>query len=412
VIAITGCGPAGLSAALLLHDAGYSVKLFEQFEQPGPVGSGLMLQPTGLAVLQQLGLRDRCEQLGQRIDRMSGELAPGGKVVLDIRYSALHPQLYGIAIHRASLFDVLYRAVQARNIPVQTSTTVASVCVDRISPGRPNVQLLDTAGNVVAEQLNLVVDASGAQSRLLAAAQQSHTFAPVKRRPLEYGALWTTVRLAGSAFERNCLEQRYKGASVMAGVLPCGTLPDSDEQLATLFWSIKASDYARWQSNGLKHWQDTLCSHWPELSSLVTQINDTASITHATYSHHTLAQPFDDSIVFIGDAAHATSPQLGQGANMALLDSWALRQAVRRSQSVADAGAVYAQLRRRHVRFYQQVSHWLTPFYQSDSRVLPWLRDTFFEPVAKLPGAAPLITRLGAGMMLSPIEKLQLQSNR
>lgn len=64
MIAITGCGPAGLSAALLLHDAGYTVKLFEQFEQPGPVGSGLMLQPTGLAVLQQLGLRDRCERLG------------------------------------------------------------------------------------------------------------------------------------------------------------------------------------------------------------------------------------------------------------------------------------------------------------------------------------------------------------
>ena len=59
------------------------------------------------------------------------------------------------------------------------------------------------------------------------------------------------------------------------------------------------------------------------------------------------------------------------------------------------------------MKFYQWVSHLLTPFYQSDSNLLPWLRDTFFEPVSKVPGIAPLITKLGAGMMLSPIKELE-----
>jgi len=54
-IAVAGCGPAGLATALLLHRDGYRVTLFERFEAPGPVGSGLMIQPTGLAVLRQLG---------------------------------------------------------------------------------------------------------------------------------------------------------------------------------------------------------------------------------------------------------------------------------------------------------------------------------------------------------------------
>lgn len=47
-IAIAGCGPCGLAAALLLHRAGHHVTLFERFDTPRPIGSGLMLQPTGL----------------------------------------------------------------------------------------------------------------------------------------------------------------------------------------------------------------------------------------------------------------------------------------------------------------------------------------------------------------------------
>ena len=55
-IAIAGCGPAGLAAALLLHRQGHRVTLFERFDQPRPIGSGLMIQPSGLAVLDALGL--------------------------------------------------------------------------------------------------------------------------------------------------------------------------------------------------------------------------------------------------------------------------------------------------------------------------------------------------------------------
>ena len=49
-IAIAGCGPCGLAAALLLHRAGHEVTLFERFDTPRPIGSGLMIQPTGMAV--------------------------------------------------------------------------------------------------------------------------------------------------------------------------------------------------------------------------------------------------------------------------------------------------------------------------------------------------------------------------
>jgi len=404
-----------MSAAVMLHDAGYPVRLFEQFSQPGPVGSGLMLQPTGLAVLQQLGLRDDAERLGQRIDRMSGQIAPAGKVVLDIRYSALSPQLYGVAIHRAALFDVLYQAVVTRGISITTDTYVADIGIDRQQTkgnagqrGDRQLRLLDANGYVVAEKLTLVIDASGAQSKLLVKALR-----PPVRKPLDYGALWTTVKLDEGVFKLNCLEQRYQAARVMAGVLPCGRLPSvprgaATDELATLFWSIKSSDFNRWRDNGLDQWKDEVCGHWPELEILMPQLQQSSQFTHATYSHHTLSKPYGDGIVFIGDAAHATSPQLGQGANMALLDSWSLTKAVEETDNWLETAARYAKLRRSHVQFYQWVSHALTPFYQSDSRLLPWLRDTFFEPASTLPGMASMITKLGAGMMLSPFSKLDV----
>ena len=65
-IAITGAGPAGLAAALYLKRAGHRVTIFERFEEPKPVGSGLILQPTGLTVLADLGLLDDILALGAR----------------------------------------------------------------------------------------------------------------------------------------------------------------------------------------------------------------------------------------------------------------------------------------------------------------------------------------------------------
>jgi salicylate hydroxylase len=98
-IAVAGCGPAGLGAALLLHRAGHRVTLFERFDRPQPLGSGLMLQPTGLAVLDRLGLATRVVAAGARISRIYGRCVTG-RTVLDARYGDLAaPRAFGLGIH-------------------------------------------------------------------------------------------------------------------------------------------------------------------------------------------------------------------------------------------------------------------------------------------------------------------------
>ncbi|MFD2454241.1 FAD-dependent oxidoreductase [Ideonella paludis] len=63
-IAIVGAGIGGLALATMVQRAGHQVCLWERFEQPKPVGSGLVIQPVGLGVLDHLGLGDQARAMG------------------------------------------------------------------------------------------------------------------------------------------------------------------------------------------------------------------------------------------------------------------------------------------------------------------------------------------------------------
>jgi 2-polyprenyl-6-methoxyphenol hydroxylase-like FAD-dependent oxidoreductase len=82
-----------------------------------------------------------------------------------------------------------------------------------------------------------------------------------------------------------------------------------------------------------------------------------------------------DRIVFLGDAAHAMSPQLGQGANLALWDAMTLADCLDRAPTLADGLAAYSRDRRRHLGHYQFMTRVLTPLFQSGSGFLGWARD-------------------------------------
>ena len=400
-IAIIGCGPAGLSAAIALHDKGHAVSVFERFEQAGPVGSGLMLQPTGLTVLDRFGLRDEVEAIGQRINGMLGRIAPKGKIVLDIEYAVLSSEMYGVAIHRAALFHVLFEAVVSRSIPVHVDCEI-----DNFLSRPDHIQLIRANSEFIGEHYDLVVDASGRQSKLL-----TRVNVPPSSRPLGYGALWATVELDSTRFDDFLLEQRYQAANIMVGILPCGRLPSETQSVATFFWSLKNDSFQALIEAGIDRWKEDVTRCWPAVESLLSQINHFDDLAYARYSHHTLSIPYGDRLVFIGDAAHSTSPQLGQGANMALLDSYALAQALdsdlNTSHSLQQSLVNYAKIRRTHVRLYQAASYTLTPFYQSDSNLLPWLRDMLFEPASKLPFASKIVTSLGAGLLASPVKRIE-----
>lgn len=396
-IAIAGAGPAGLAAALYLKRAGHRVTVFERFERPAPVGSGLILQPTGLTVLRDLGLDSGIVALGSRIDRLYGADARSGRTVLDVRYDALGGGRFGVGIHRAAVFDALFAAALAEEIAVETGVEVGGVDA---GAGRP--VLLGVAGKRLGT-FDLVVDASGARSKL-----RRHADRPAEPLPLAYGAFWASLGWREKGFDAHALLQRYERASVMIGVLPIGRPHPAAEPMAAFFWSLKPAEAEATKASGLQAWKQRVQRLWPDCEAYLDQIEDFDQLSLARYGHHTLLPPVGRGLAVIGDAAHSTSPQLGQGANMALLDARALAHALATSTAVDAALAAYARMRRRHVRLFQALSYAFTPFYQSDSWLLPFARDRLVATVARITPAPQFLAAMVAGTLVDPFARIGL----
>jgi 2-polyprenyl-6-methoxyphenol hydroxylase-like FAD-dependent oxidoreductase len=387
-IGVAGCGIGGLAAALLLARDGHRVCLYERFDAPRPVGSGLMIQPTGLAVLDRLGLASALVEAAAPIERLFGKAEPSGRVVLDVRYEWLRrPGACGYGVHRAAFFDILHRAVIAQAIPIHTGRTVTAVADRR----------LRFAGGDSSRRHDLVVDALGAGSPL----------AGEPARALAYGALWASLDWV-EGFDEAALEQRYRRASVMAGVLPVGLAPGGGRRQAAFFWLLRGDRQEAWRSLGLEAWKAEVRSLWPATSPLLDQIESAGRLTFARYAHRTLREPAAPGLIHIGDSWHSTSPQLGQGANMALLDAWALARALREEGGLDRALRRAVAQRRFHVRLYQALSALFTPAYQSDSLVLPWIRDRIVPPFGRLWPATRIQAEMVAGTFGSPLERLAL----
>jgi 2-polyprenyl-6-methoxyphenol hydroxylase-like FAD-dependent oxidoreductase len=387
-IGVAGCGVAGLAAALLLAREGHKVRLYERFDEPSPVGSGLMIQPTGLAVLDRLGLASALTASASPVDRLLGKAEPSGRTVLDVRYEWLRrPGARGYGVHRAALFDILHRAVLAQGIAIDTGRTVSGSGAGR---------LLFADGERSARH-DILVDALGSASPL----------AGEPARPLPYGALWASLDwIAG--FDESALEQRYRAASVMTGVLPIGLAPGGGRRQAAFFWSLRGDRLGAWRERGIEAWKEEVRALWPATAPLLDQIEDSSRLTFARYAHRTLGEPAGPGLIHIGDAWHSASPQLGQGANMALLDSWTLAKALREEDSVDSALRRAVALRRFHVRLYQSLSTLFTPAYQSDGRILPWIRDRLVPPFGRLWPATRIQAEMVAGTFGRPLERLGL----
>ncbi len=96
---------------------------------------------------------------------------------------------------------------------------------------------------------------------------------------------------------------------------------------------------------------------------------------------------------------------------MALLDAASLASALVRAEDVSSAISRHLRQRLLHVRTYQLLSRVLTPFYQSDSQILPALRDHLIAPVTTLPGIRSIISTLVTGDLLDPVGRLRLSES-
>jgi 2-polyprenyl-6-methoxyphenol hydroxylase-like FAD-dependent oxidoreductase len=396
-VGVIGCGTAGAAAALLLARQGCDVTVLERVPEPRPVGAGILLQPTGQAVMARLGLLDAMIARGARVDRLWFR-KPGGGTLVDLHYAKLDRAWFGIGLHRGVLFEALYaQACKEPRVRVLTGRAVTSLRRDG-----ERVYLGETGGEEHGP-FDLVVVADGAVSELRSAAGET-----TRDTAYPWGALWFVAEDPARAFTGE-LYQIGVRAHRLYGVLPTGLGPRGETPVVSLFWSLPARDVDAWRATPLETWKAEVRALDPRIDVVLDKITSHEQVTFARYRDVQMTRWHDHNVVFVGDAAHATSPQLGQGANLALLDALVLAESVAARPRIADALALYEATRRPHLRHYQRMTRWLTPFFQSDSRFLGWMRDWTFPIANAIPPLRTIMISTMAGVSMGFVARpLQL----
>ncbi len=374
-VAVVGCGVAGQAAATLLADSGHRVTIFERFAEPQPVGAGLLLQPPGLAVLRELGLADAAIAGGARIAGLEAR-THRGRSILDLRYADLHPLAFGVGIPRATLFDLLHGRLGKSAARLVTGTQIVDV---------DQSHLVEENG-ARHGPFDLIVAADGAHSAL-----RTRLIPHARARIYPWGCMWTTAPDLVGIGRAGLLRQRVRGTTLMMGLLPIG----HDE--VTIYWSMPMRALGRSKTIDLGAWRRAATALWPEAAAIIDRAAAASDFARATYRHVALTHWNAGPVLFIGDAAHGTSPQLGQGANLGLMDAWVLANTLAHAPDLLSAFLRFERRRVPPVRYYRNVSHLLTPFFQSRLAPLGWLRDAVMGPACHAPGLRAMMGSTLAG---------------
>jgi len=385
-IGIIGCGIAGQAAAIGLARDGHEVTIVERFATARAVGAGLLLQPSGLQVLESLGVRAEAEHWGAMVAALDGRTVRGRRV-LKLDYGDDH----GLGIHRAALSGLLHRALLASGVKLHVDFDVAAIA-DFEHP------VLVGKNDQREGPFDVVLDCAGAHDTL------RHGLGTRLHAPLyPWGALWVAVPDRTGAWQ-GTLRQTYDGASLMMGVLPIGRAPDAkfDGPHVAFFWSLPLAEYETQKAAGLDRLKARMLAAWPALTAVTDEIANFDQFALATYRDVIMWPWRRGNVLVLGDAAHATSPQLGQGANLALIDAITIVHCIRKSADAPSAIALYGRMRRAHTAYYQLASRMLTPAFQSHSRVMAFLRDTFLVGARYVPLGGYLTRTTLAGVRKFP----------
>ena len=384
-IAIVGCGTAGPAAAVLLCRQGHEVVLFERADECKAVGAGFLLQPSGMMVLKELGILDEVLGHAAKVDRLH-VLDADGDTLLDLSYGEIGEESFGAGLHRPVLLHHLLKAMNEAGVNVCWGWEIEEVS------RAENRWTLQSADGKECGGFDLLVVADGARSKLRDLAGRGGV-----NRGYPWGAHWF-IGTNDGVFPENELYQVVQGTRKLAGFLATGRDLDGGQPLVSLFWSVRIDDDAAWRARPLDEWKQEILALCPKSAGLLDQIDSWDQILTARYGDVRMRRWHGDGIVVLGDAAHAMSPQLGQGVNLALADASCLADCIAR-HPLPQALFRYQRRRRLALRYYQLATRWLTPWFQSDYECLTPVRRVFFGISRRIRWARLLMTASMAGLV-------------
>lgn len=363
-IAVVGFGVAGAAVSFLLARAGHAVTLLERAPEVGPVGAGILLQPSGQEVLRRLGILDEVARNAEAIDELHA-VTHRGRDLIRLRYRDIGRRCQGLGVHRGALFAALHGAIRSEPVRVLLGREIRG---RRVASGK--VCLVAEAG-CEEGPFDWVIAADGSRSAL-----RDGSGLVRWRHEYPYGALWA---MGPCTAVRGKLHQVVRGTQSLAGLLPMGN------NRCSLFWGLHRDDKELLWSTGFPAWKNQVVQLCPQAEELLGHLSSFDAIRFTSYQHVVMRRWYDRHTIFIGDAAHAMSPHLGQGVNLALLDAWFFVQALENSGDFHEACRQYSRRRARHLRYYAAVTFLLSPFFQSSGLLKGWGRDVALPLMVRVP---------------------------
>jgi 2-polyprenyl-6-methoxyphenol hydroxylase-like FAD-dependent oxidoreductase len=326
---IIGGGIAGPVTAMALRRAGIESVIYEAYGRGSDgVGAFLTLGVNGLAALEILDLRDAVEALGMDTPKMT--MFSKGRELASMPMRAR-------TVSRAELYEVLRDEAVRRGVPIEYGKRLTGA-----EATRDGVRA--TFADTTTAEGDLLIGADGLRS------VTRTIIDPKAPRPRHIGLL----NVGGYARDMGRLAEPGVANFVFGRRCFFGYFvhPDGD-----VWWfanppSREEPDRAQLLAITPDRWRERLVELFrhdkgPMLDILAA--SDEIFPGWNTYDFPRVPRWYDERMVIIGDAAHATSPSSGQGASMAIEDAVVLAKCLRDLPDTRDAFSAYEAERRERV---------------------------------------------------------------
>jgi 2-polyprenyl-6-methoxyphenol hydroxylase-like FAD-dependent oxidoreductase len=359
-VGVVGFGVGGAAVALTLSRAGHEVTVFDRSVAATTSGAAIVLQPSGAAVLERLGLLDLVRRDASPIEDLRIQ-RHDGRVLLHVNYDEFAPGCIAYGVHRGRLLAALQSSALEAGVRFHPALAVTGLQDDDTS-------LETTAGKF--GPYDFIVAADGARSPL-----RGRSRVACRMTEGEYGSVW---------FDGPCLHPPKLQLHIVARGRLLGLIPSGNGR-STLYWGLNGQEEPAWRAAGVEAWRSEIARLYPPAAEMLSDITSLESLRFVRHFTVRMTKWHAGRVVFVGDAGHAIPPHLGQGANLALMDAETLAQSLSREATPAEAFKKYAQLRRAQLHFYTSALTLLTPLVQSPHRVFDYVRDFSLSMVHTLP---------------------------
>ena len=326
-------------------------------------------------MLKSIGLLDAVVANGERIDELVAH-THRGRPLSRLRFADFPGGHCAYGIHRGDLFGALHGSLDQDGVHLRMNETIARVDRD----GRT---LLDTAGRAAGE-FDLIIAADGSRSRLRQSSGATvfvHEYGPA--------ALWAVGR---DPSIRGQLVQRARHTHQLCGLLPMGG------GRCSFFWGINAADWPTLRCQPFEDWRRHVLALAPAAGPVLSGFTRFEDLTFSSYRAVWMPRVVRGRTAFLGDAAHASSPLLGHGINLAMVDARDLANAVATSDSIAQVLDRYNARQWWRNAWYSILSATLNPTFQGRSTCIGVARDFALPRMQRIPPLRSIMLRTLTGV--------------